>query len=554
MLRRLPVLWALVSLACADPTPTRDPLPDDPPDDPPDEPLPERPVSGQCPGCEVTLASLLSDMTDLARLAELEPIPYTHRQQSSYDRRAVSPEDPEGWFANDDHTNFLREEVRDGRTEYIMADIEGPGVIQRLWSATPRGTLRIYLDDMDTPAIEADMTALMDGRVEPFGEPFAYVAALGYNLYFPLGFAERAVVSTDHPFQPDVHEPFFYHVGYRLYPEDVVVEPYAPAAVQAQRDTIAAAAERLLEPGAEVAELDPSTERPLSLTPGGAPATFEIEGGGRVDAFEVTPSSQQVAALRRTVVVVVVDGEETVRVPVAELFGTGPGLHPYASFPVTIGEDGRLSFRFPMPFERTLSMRLEAIGGDGVSLSGRAFVRAAPFTDRTLLLYGQWRFSGVVPTRPFWDWNHIHIRGRGHFVGSTMNITNPAAEWWGEGDEKVYVDGETFPSFFGTGTEDYYGYAWLSPAFFERPYHHQANVPEGPVNAGTTSNGRWHVLDPIPFRRELIFDMEVWHWIDTSLELDAAMLFYARPGAVHNIPGTEPEDHLVPEFVPPPAP
>ena len=30
----------------------------------------------------------------------------------------------------------------------------------------------------------------------------------------------------------------------------------------------------------------------------------------------------------------------------------------------------------------------------------------------------------------------------------------------GEGDEKVYVDGETFPSHFGTGTEDYYGYAW----------------------------------------------------------------------------------------------
>ena len=40
---------------------------------------------------------------------------------------------------------------------------------------------------------------------------------------------------------------------------------------------------------------------------------------------------------------------------------------------------------------------------------------------------------------------------------------NPVEAWWGEGDEKVFVDGEKFPSHFGTGTEDYYGYAWCWP-------------------------------------------------------------------------------------------
>ena len=45
-------------------------------------------------------------------------------------------------------------------------------------------------------------------------------------------------------------------------------------------------------------------------------------------------------------------------------------------------------------------------------------------------------------------------------VGDTLALHNGAAAWWGEGDEKIFVDGETFPSHFGTGSEDYYGYSF----------------------------------------------------------------------------------------------
>jgi hypothetical protein len=72
--------------------------------------------------------------------------------------------------------------------------------------------------------------------------------------------------------------------------------------------------------------------------------------------------------------------------------------------------------------------------------------------------------------------------------------------WWGEGDEKFFVDGETFPSTFGTGSEDYVGYAWAAePPFpmFESAY---ASQPYLPINAnGQTSVNRLHVCDDVPF-------------------------------------------------------
>jgi hypothetical protein len=130
-----------------------------------------------------------------------------------------------------------------------------------------------------------------------------------------------------------------------------------------------------------------------------------------------------------------------------------------------------------------------------------------------------------------------------------MQIANPVRNWWGEGDEKIYVDEETFPSTFGTGTEDYFGYAWCSPEPFERAYHAQPRC-DGPGNYGHTSLQRWHVIDPVPFRERLRFDMEIWHHRrDVELHVGAVTYFYARPGARVVVPEPLREARL-----PPPLP
>ena len=132
------------------------------------------------------------------------------------------------------------------------------------------------------------------------------------------------------------------------------------------------------------------------------------------------------------------------------------------------------------------------------------------------------------------DLNVATLEGRGHYVGNTLTVANPVSIWWGEGDEKIYVDDETFPSTFGTGTEDYYGYAWLNALFFERPYHAQPHPPADPRHRGITSLHRSHILDPMPFERSFRFDLEIWHWWPRiELTYDMVHYWYASPESTH---------------------
>ncbi len=96
------------------------------------------------------------------------------------------------------------------------------------------------------------------------------------------------------------------------------------------------------------------------------------------------------------------------------------------------------------------------------------------------------------------DWKILETSGRGRFVGTMLHIWNPKGQWWGEGDEKFYVDGENFPSTFGTGSEDYFGYAWCIPEIFSAAYHSQTTNFH---NRGHISNNRWHIGDNIPFQK-----------------------------------------------------
>jgi len=129
-------------------------------------------------------------------------------------------------------------------------------------------------------------------------------------------------------------------------------------------------------------------------------------------------------------------------------------------------------------------------------------------------------------------------------------VANPVRDWWGEGDEKIYVDGEAFPSFFGTGSEDYYGYAWSSSELFSHAYHNQSRC-DGPRNYGHTSVNRFHNLDDIPFSKRLRFDMENWHAeASTKTARSAVSYWYARPGGTDFFQPIQPAD-VVPVDIPP---
>ena len=127
-----------------------------------------------CAGAgEISMSSLLDDMTNLSAMAEFPSPPYVTRQFSSYDRASTSPANKETWFANYDRGQYIRVEERAGHKEYVMADMPGPGALVRVWSPNPGGTLRIYIDGAEKPVLEGPMADLLGGKHPLLPRPLA---------------------------------------------------------------------------------------------------------------------------------------------------------------------------------------------------------------------------------------------------------------------------------------------------------------------------------------------------------------------------------------------
>ncbi|HXU64003.1 MAG TPA: glycoside hydrolase family 172 protein [Polyangia bacterium] len=502
---------------------------------------------------EISVLTLLREMVDLDHLARAPATPFLAGQAASTDRRSRRPDDVEGWFANDDFVtddlpNLMRVEAAPGGGKrYVLLDAAGPGAIARIWSATPAGTLRIYLDGETRPAIEAPFADLLAGQVSPFAAPLAHVTARGYNLYFPIPYRSRCLVTVDSivsadPFNGRPTAKLYYQIGYRKYPAAAAahVRPYAAPEVERARGALGRVAAVLrdgpppLAPGAGRSTVTIAA----AAISAGHPATVVIPapaGGGQLTELRLVTAERSRDSLAAARLTIAFDGQETVRAPLVAFFGTGYGWNPYTSLPMTVGADGTLTCRFVMPFARRAVITI-ATDGPGLSVGGSAVVDARPFGPDALLFHAGWRPRAVLPTRPFRDWHVGTLEGTGHLVGTMLDVENPpSTAWWGEGDEKIFVDGEAFPSLFGTGTEDYFGYAWSTPEPFAHAYHAQTRAP-GASFAGQFSMNRFHVLDPIPFTRSLRFDFEIWHWSDTSIAADALLYWYARPGGRDDFP------------------
>jgi hypothetical protein len=504
-------------------------------------------------GPAITMSSLLEELTDREALARWPSPAYTCAQASSYDRKSIAPD--KDWFANGDAGQYIRTEEHDGRTEGVMLDADGPGAIVRIWSANPAGTLRVYVDGDPHAAIEADMDAILsgEGEVKP---PLSAETSRGHSLYAPIPYWSHCKITCDKP--KDV----YYQVNYRTYPADTRVESFA-AGDYGRMASAMSIANDALHRGVTISDLGVfyglasparrSTARQEHAHAAGPAALRHLQC--EIESPDIA------SALRLLLLHMRCDGEETVLCPLGDFFGSSPGLNKESSWPFQVTPLDSASHRdgdsnstravlfsyWIMPYERDLELWLEDTGAPEADVSVRVAIEKWTWDDRSMHFHARWRGAHDLKTRPMIDWNHLTIEGQGVFVGDALSIGNPTTQWWGEGDEKFYVDGETFPSHFGTGTEDYYGYAWSSPQLFQHPLHNQTRC-DGPNVFGWTSVNRFRALDAIPFTKSLRFDMEVWHWKECEIERAATVYYYARPGAKDNAPAIRAADLEIKTF------
>ncbi len=425
---------------------------------------------------------------------------------------------------------------------HVLAEMEGPGCVVRIWSANPKdaGNIRIYLDGAEKPVIEAPLETFLGGKWKttidgketiPFPDPIACERSRGFNLYFPIAYARHCKITID---RPDI----YYHVDYRTYPNGTEVETFSLAALARMSNQVQEV----------VASLQLPIHRSGSMTKGssaswwaklkpGQSAHFPWKGPQALKSLATEASgADDVAAWRSTVFIVTFDGADKSQIwcPLGEFFASSPGFHPYASLPFDVGDAGspkEMRAWWTMPFAKVCRhLNFATWARNPVELKLRATFAPYAWTDRSMHFHAKWR-TETLKTRPFRDWTYCDIKGKGVFVGDMLSLVNPVRAWWGEGDEKIFVDGETFPSWFGTGSEDYYGYAWSDPKPFQHAYHNQTRC-DGPGNRGRTSVNRFHILDNIPFTKSFRFDMEFWHWTpNIDVPYAATSYWYARPGA-----------------------
>ena len=511
----------------------------------------------------VTLESLLTEMIDREALARWPSPAYTAREFTSYDRASVSPDKP-GWFANTDFGNYLRTEDNHGRKEYVMMDVDGPGAIVCIFKATtdPTAIVRVYLDNSTLPVVEENFRYFLGGgteteqerrfpekRVPPsmadesrflggFGTikpPLASVDSLGCNLYLPIPYAKHCKVTYDKPGK------CFYRFNYRTYAPSTSVETFTLPALKKASAVIDAVGKALMNPSpvqnGAIKRLPSQTQ---TLAPGASLFPPSIVGPGALKLLSIRLSARdQPQALRSTVLGITFDGLQTVWCPVGDFFGSGIGVHRLQDWDFAVDSDGAMRSFWVMPFSKSCKIELLNLGSQPVDATlGDLVVAAWQWDQRSMYFHANWRQQYPIQTKArdgTMDWNYIEAEGRGIYVGDSLVVHNNNHTWWGEGDEKVYVDGESFPSHFGTGTEDYYGYSrgGKDSMPFQEPFVAHMQV-EGDKSPGYSSPTRIRSLDGIPFAKHLKFDMEIWHWQVTTMAYAVATYWYALPGATSN--------------------
>ena len=214
-------------------------------------------LTGASVRAEITLESLLEEMTDYAAVARWPQPEFTCKQASSYDRATVAPDKP-GWFANSDQNQFIRTETNQGRTEKVMLDADGPGCLVRFWLTTDRnkkGTLRFYLDGAEEPALAFPAYDLLSGDLgigPPLVQPhpgYRPDSNGGNNFYLPIPYAKHCKVTWEEAGQSSR----YYQINYRTYAPGTAVQTFSRAALEAARPAIERVNRALLAPAGRTA-------------------------------------------------------------------------------------------------------------------------------------------------------------------------------------------------------------------------------------------------------------------------------------------------------------
>lgn len=244
------------------------------------------------------------------------------------------------------------------------------------------------------------------------------------------------------------------------------------------------------------------------IKPGETLTLADVTGPGTIKKLWMTVLPSEPGYSRLMTLRIYWDGEKTpsVQAPIGDFFGVGHGMDvAFDSLPVRASADGKArSCIWPMPFRRSARVTVTNDGSEAtwgfyytVDWEKGAVAKDAPYFHAS--------YRQEFPTKAG-NYLIANLTGNGHYVGTVLSVRSTTPGWWGEGDDYFTIDGERSPSLKGTGLEDYFGEAWglrkVSSAYSG------GSVWEGGFNGARTTAYRWHVPDPVRFRKSLKVEIE----------------------------------------------
>jgi hypothetical protein len=439
----------------------------------------------------------------------------------------------------------------------------------RIWSAAPGpGNLKVYIDGDATPVFDAPFAGFFDHSLLPFvwrnlvysaGEdvpgfnsfipiPFRrslkILAAPNWGAYYQFScvqFPQKEIASFALPMSSN-DESALAVANHRLMSPDIGDFEQAAGVTARQIDAVAegAATQPILYIATGESEQPAGvTERQIAAVAEGGVTqpVLDIAGPAAITCLRIKLDlpkdiDAQRRLLRELAIQVTWDNDATPSIwsPIGDFFGFFGGARAFTAYPMGIGADGAFYSNWYMPFATRAKIEIVNDGGDNVPIRF-AITTAPPRLQASVYgrFHAKWHRDAFPPLRrdreP--DWKLLTTRGRGRYVDLHLHVWNPRGDWWGEGDEKFFIDGEKFPSTFGTGSEDYFGYAWSSSSLFSRPFHNQILNED---NSGHIVNNRWHFADSVPFQTAFQGCIEKYFSNDRPTLYAAVAYWYLAPG------------------------
>jgi hypothetical protein len=288
------------------------------------------------------------------------------------------------------------------------------------------------------------------------------------------------------------------------------------------------------------------------ITDGTKVTLADIKGAGVVNHIWITISPDAANASRNDIILRMFwDGNTfpSVESPLGPFFGNGWNeVYDFSTVPlsVTPGRNKSYVCYFAMPFSNGARIEIENQTGSEI----RALYYYVDYYEMSQLPKNSGRFhawfnheltdgySGDFVMNKNGKNNYLFadIKGKGQFAGVNYYVNSPTAIWYGEGDDMIFIDGDTLPALNGTGTEDFFNTSWSPKEIVHHPYFGYPRVNNETGHLGRTHVYRFFISDPVQFEKSCKLTIE--HGTSNNLTLDLASVAYWYQDKASGLPRT----------------